>query len=82
MMNFGNYICKIASTEEMEQKWNYEISQHSEKENWIVWKSEAMGKSSEQIDIGWTGNGKIRRMNVQWIRFDLSGGKAVCCKNC
>ena len=41
-MNFGNYICKIASMEEMKQKWDYEIAQHSEKENWIVWKGEAI----------------------------------------
>ena len=41
-MNFGNYICKIASSEEMEQKWDYEIALHSEKENWIVWKDEAI----------------------------------------
>ena len=37
-----SYICKIASPEEMEQKWNDEIMQHSEKENWIVWKGEAI----------------------------------------
>jgi ribosomal protein S18 acetylase RimI-like enzyme len=41
-MNFENYICKIASMEEMEHKWDYEIAQHSEKENWITWKSEAI----------------------------------------
>ncbi len=37
-----SYICKIPSPEEMEQKWNDEILQHSEKENWIVWKGEAI----------------------------------------
>ena len=36
------YICKIASLEEMEQKWNYEIGIHPGKENWIVWKGEAI----------------------------------------
>ncbi len=36
------YICKIASPEEMEQKWDYEISIHAEKENWIAWKAEAI----------------------------------------
>lgn len=36
------YICKIASPEEMEQKWDYEISVHSEKGNWIIWKDEAI----------------------------------------
>ena len=40
-MNDG-YICKIASPEEMEQKWNYEIGIHAEKGNWIAWKSEAI----------------------------------------
>ena len=38
----GNYVCRIATMEEMEQKWNYEIAQHSEKENWIAWKAEAI----------------------------------------
>ena len=38
----GSYICKIASREEMEQKWDYEIAQHTEKGNWIVWKGEAI----------------------------------------
>ena len=36
------YICKIASLEEMNQKWDYEIRQHPETENWTVWKSEAI----------------------------------------
>ena len=42
MMSYGNYVCKIASLEEMEQKWDDEIALHSEKENWIAWKSEAI----------------------------------------
>ena len=41
-VSYDRYICKIASREEMEQKWDYEISQHSEKKNWIVWKGEAI----------------------------------------
>ena len=40
--NYVNYVCKIASLEEMEQKWDDEIALHSEKENWIAWKSEAI----------------------------------------
>ena len=36
------YICKIASPEEMNQKWDYEIRQHPETENWIIWKGEAI----------------------------------------
>ena len=37
-----NYTCRIASPEEMEQKWDYEIALHSEKANWIAWKGEAI----------------------------------------
>ena len=36
------YVCKIASPEEMNRKWDYEISRHPGEENWIVWKGEAM----------------------------------------
>ena len=36
-----NYICKIASLEEMQEKWNYETSKAVEdKRNWIQWKKE------------------------------------------
>ena len=41
-LHAGNYVCKIASMEEMEQKWNYEIAQPAEKENWLAWKAEAI----------------------------------------
>ena len=36
------YVCKIASPEEMKQKWDYEINQHPGEKNWIVWKDEAI----------------------------------------
>ena len=33
------FICKIASFQEMNIKWNYEIAQREkDKDNWIVWK--------------------------------------------
>ncbi len=36
-----NYICKIATIEEMNIKWDYEISiAINNKENWIVWKEQ------------------------------------------
>ena len=39
----GPFICKIASPEDMEAKWAYEIARHEEdKENWIVWKRRSM----------------------------------------
>ena len=35
------YICKIATIEEMNSKWDYEISKATDdKENWIIWKKE------------------------------------------
>ena len=37
------YICKIASLDEMERKWEYEIGRHtSGKENWIIWREAAL----------------------------------------
>ncbi len=41
--NWDHYICKIASLEEMNTKWNEEIERHPDsKSNWLVWKQEAM----------------------------------------
>lgn len=38
-----SFICKIASPQEIEIKWEYEISHHEkDKENWIVWKKQSM----------------------------------------
>lgn len=36
-----NYICKIASIKEMQEKWDYEISKSiQDKKNWLTWKKE------------------------------------------
>ena len=36
-----NYICKIATIEEMNTKWDYEISKaKNNKDSWLVWKKE------------------------------------------
>ncbi len=40
MKNIANYICRIATLEEMEQKWDYEIAHADNKENWLIWKEE------------------------------------------
>ena len=40
--NNQRYACKIASLEEMNRKWDYEISQHPGEKNWTVWKDEAI----------------------------------------
>lgn len=37
------YICKIATIDEMEVKWNYEIKKHKNR-NWKIWKSEAISR--------------------------------------
>lgn len=35
-----SFICKIASVQEMNRKWEYEIDRNEEdRENWIVWKA-------------------------------------------
>ena len=39
----GQYICRTASPEDMERKWDYEISRNADdRENWIAWKKEAL----------------------------------------
>ena len=42
MTDGRRYVCKIASPEEMDRKWDYEIGQHPGEKNWIVWKDEAV----------------------------------------
>ena len=36
------FVCKIASFEEMNEKWDYEIKLHPGQENWTIWKAEAI----------------------------------------
>ena len=36
-----NYVCKIATAEEMNTKWDYEISKaKNDKNNWLIWKKQ------------------------------------------
>lgn len=60
MMTENNYICKIASIDEMEEKWNYEIKKHKSP-NWKIWKHEAIGRAKSGQSIAYYGilNGKI-----------------------
>ena len=60
-MNNDIYVCKIPTIEEIEQKWDYEIALHSEKENWIIWKAEAIAHYKEGSSIPYYGilDGKI-----------------------
>ena len=46
------YMCKIASMEEMERKWNAEILRNiDEKDNWVAWKAEAMENEINHCSI-------------------------------
>lgn len=56
----NDYICKIASVDEMEAKWNYEIKKHKSS-NWKIWKAEAIERVKNGKSIVYYGirNGKI-----------------------
>ena len=55
------YICRIASPEDMELKWNQEILRHPGEKNWTVWKAEAIANAQKGLSIPYYGflNGKI-----------------------
>ena len=41
----SDYICKVPSLQEMNTKWDYEISHSGEdKSNWIIWKKENISR--------------------------------------
>ena len=46
------FICKIASPEEMDRKWDYEIeSNPSDRDNWITWKAEAISSRLSVVSL-------------------------------
>ncbi len=50
------YQCKIASLEEMHKKWDVEIGQHPDsKENWIIWKKEAIENAEKGYSLPYYG---------------------------
>ncbi|MCH5314455.1 MAG: GNAT family N-acetyltransferase [Eubacterium sp.] len=55
-----DYVCKIATVDEMETKWNYEIKKHQDS-NWKIWKSESIERVNNGQSIVYYGvlNGKI-----------------------
>lgn len=57
----GNYICKIASIDDMNRRWDYMISNASKKENWSIWKDENIRKFKMNKIIPYYGilNGEI-----------------------
>ena len=57
-----NYICKIATIDEMNEKWDYEIDNATDdKENWLIWKKENLKKFKNGYIIPYYGilDGKI-----------------------
>lgn len=54
------YICKIATIDEMEVKWNYEIKKHKNR-NWKIWKHESISRVKNGQSIVYYGvlNGEI-----------------------
>lgn len=74
----GIYLCRIPSREEMERKWEDEIALHAEKQNWIVWKGEAVESAMAGRSLPYYGflNGKIicEATAVPHPDIGLSGG--------
>lgn len=60
VLKMKEYICKIATVDEMECKWNYEIKAHKNA-NWKCWKKEAIERVKKGKSIAYYGilNGKI-----------------------
>lgn len=57
-----SYVCKIATLNEMNTKWDYEIDKATDdKENWIIWKKENMERYKKGFIIPYYGllNDKI-----------------------
>ena len=54
--NGDHYVCKTASLEEMNAKWNKEIERHPDSQsNWLVWKREAMENAKSGRSIPYYG---------------------------
>ena len=51
-----NYICKIATIDEMNTKWDYEIAHaKDDKNNWIIWKKENIERFKNGLIIPYYG---------------------------
>ena len=58
----GNYICKIATLDEMNEKWDYEITKNADdRKNWTLWKKENIERYKKEYIIPYYGilDGKI-----------------------
>ncbi len=65
------FICRIATFEDMERKWEYEIERHADAPmNWIVWKEGAIANRREERTLPYYGlrNGEIICEATAFIR--------------
>ena len=52
----NNYVCKIASLDEVIKKYDYEISKAvDDKDNWIIWKDRAIYRTKNKLSITYIG---------------------------
>lgn len=50
------YLCKIASLEEVNRKWDYEIERNAhDRKNWIIWKRQFLEKLQKGVIIPYYG---------------------------
>jgi GNAT superfamily N-acetyltransferase len=67
------FICRIATLEDMDRKWEYEIARHAEDPgNWIVWKKGALENRREGRTLPYYGilNGEIICEATAFIKPD------------
>jgi len=51
----NNFICKIASIEEMNEKWDYEIASKPNDEKWPIWKQDSINDVKDGTKICYYG---------------------------
>ncbi len=57
----ADFLCRVPTIEDMEKKWDYEISNAEDPENWIAWKKKYISYFQNKYSIPYYGflNGKI-----------------------
>lgn len=50
-----NYVCKIASLNDIIKKYDYEINNNDDKGNWIIWKNKAIERFNKGLSITYIG---------------------------
>ena len=76
----NNYICKIADLNEMNTKWDYEISIHPGDISWSLYKTKFIESAKKGNRVSYYGilNGKIISI-IPSVRVQSSTAKGVVC---